>query len=73
MVDATVGGLGLSQVPISMVRADIDAGRLQTVLDEFSSVDVDIHAVWPRQAQLSPRVRFIVDQLVIFAADGRLD
>ncbi|BBC73345.1 LysR family transcriptional regulator [Altererythrobacter sp. B11] len=73
MVDATVGGLGLSQVPISMVRADIDAGRLQTVLDKFSSVDVDIHAVWPRQAQLSPRVRFIVDQLVLFAADGRLD
>lgn len=73
MVDATVGGLGLAQVPISMVRADIDAGRLQTVLDEFSSVDVDIHAVWPRQAQLSPRVRFIVDQLVNFAADGRLD
>ncbi|AOF97996.1 LysR substrate-binding domain-containing protein [Sphingobium sp. RAC03] len=73
MVDATVGGLGLSQVPISMVRADIDAGRLQTVLDEFSSVDVDIHAVWPRQAQLSPRVRFIVDQLINFAADGRLD
>ncbi|SEJ56446.1 DNA-binding transcriptional regulator, LysR family [Sphingobium sp. AP50] len=73
MVDATVGGLGLAQVPISMVRADIDAGRLQTVLDEFSSVDVDIHAVWPRQAQLSPRVRFIVDQLVNFAADGQLD
>lgn len=73
MVDATAGGLGLAQVPISMVRADIDAGRLQTVLDEFSSVDVDIHAVWPRQAQLSPRVRFIVDQLVNFAADGRLD
>jgi DNA-binding transcriptional LysR family regulator len=73
MVDATLGGLGLAQVPISMVRADIDAGRLQTVLDEFSSVNVDIHAVWPRQAQLSPRVRFIVDQLVNFAADGRLD
>ncbi|SER31559.1 LysR family transcriptional regulator [Sphingobium sp. YR768] len=73
MVDATIGGLGLSQVPISMVRADIGAGRLQTVLDEFSSVDVDIHAVWPQQAQLSPRVRFIVDQLVNFAAEGRLD
>jgi DNA-binding transcriptional LysR family regulator len=73
MVDATIGGLGLSQLPISMVRADINAGRLRTVLDDFSSVEVDIHAVWPRQAQLSPRVRFIVDQLVSYAAKGALD
>jgi DNA-binding transcriptional LysR family regulator len=56
-----------------MVRADINAGRLRTVLDDFSSVEVDIHAVWPRQAQLSPRVRFIVDQLVSYAAKGALD
>jgi hypothetical protein len=29
--------------------------------------------VWPRQAHLSPRVRYVVDQLLAYAAKGRLN
>ena len=35
--------------------------------------DVEVHALWKHQAHLSPRVRYIVDQLVAYAADGKLD
>lgn len=73
MVDAAVGGLGLAQLPIFMVREHLEHGLLQPVLQDYSTVPVDIHAVWPRQAQLSPRVRYVVNQLVAFAAQGRLD
>jgi DNA-binding transcriptional LysR family regulator len=72
MVDAAVGGLGLAQLPVSMVRAQLERGLLEPVLRDYSTVPVDIHAVWPRQAQLSPRVRYVVDQLVAFAAQGQL-
>ncbi len=72
MVDAAVGGLGLCQVPVSMVRRHIDAGQLVPVLDDYSDVSVEISAVWPRQAHLNPRVRYIVDQLVAHAAAGHL-
>jgi DNA-binding transcriptional LysR family regulator len=73
MVAATVGGLGLCQAPISMVRDLIARGALRTVLEDYSTVPVEIHALWPRQAHLSPRVRHVVDRFAAFAAQGRLD
>ena len=72
MVDAAAGGLGLVQLPISLIRRHIEGGLLQAVLGELSSVEVEIHAIWPRQAHLSPRVRYVVDQLLAYAARGRL-
>lgn len=71
MVDAAVSGLGLGQFPISMVRDRLNDGRLLPVLQMYSSVGVDIHAVWPKRAQLSPRVRYVVDELVARAAKGK--
>jgi DNA-binding transcriptional LysR family regulator len=73
MVDAAVGGLGLAQLPISLVRAALAGGSLRQVLQAYSAVGVEVHAVWPRQRHLSPRVRYVVDQLVAYAAKGRLD
>lgn len=73
MVDAAIEGLGLAQLPISLVRAAMASGSLRPVLQAFSAVGVEVHAVWPRQRHLSPRVRYVVDQLVACAARGRLD
>jgi DNA-binding transcriptional LysR family regulator len=73
MVDAAVGGLGLAQLPISLVREPLSNGLLKPVLEAYSAVGVDIHAVWPQQAHLSPRVRYVVDQLLLYATQGRLD
>jgi DNA-binding transcriptional LysR family regulator len=73
MVDAAVGGLGLVQLPSSLVREALASGSLKPVLRDFSAVGVDVHAVWPRQRQLNPRVRYVVDQLVAHAARGRLN
>jgi DNA-binding transcriptional LysR family regulator len=72
MVDAAVAGLGLVQLPVSILRAHLEQGRLQQVLAPHVT-RVDVHALWPRQARLRPRVRFIIDQLVHHAALGRLD
>lgn len=72
MVDAAIAGLGLVQLPQSMVRAAIADGRLQTMLDGMSA-PVDIHIVWPHQAQLRHRVRFVIDRLVTSATRGLLD
>ncbi len=73
MVDAAVSGLGLAQFPISLVRQHINDGRLKAVLQAYSGVGVDIHAVWPKRAQLSPRVRYLVDALISHASKGRFD
>lgn len=73
MVDAAVSGLGLGQFAISMVREHLDAGRLKAVLQTYASAGVDIHAVWPKRAQLSPRVRYMVDELVGCASKGKFN
>ena len=73
MVAAAVGGLGLVQMPISLVREHLATRALTPVLPSNSAMGVEVHAVWPRQKHLSPRVRYVVDQLVDLAAKGRLD
>lgn len=73
MVDAAVAGLGLVQLPMSLVREKLLAGLLQEVLAEYAGTDVEVHALWPHRAQLSPRLRYVVDQLVEYAAQGRLN
>ena len=73
MVAAAIGGMGLAQLPMSLVRLHLANGDLRPVLQRYAPKGVDVHAVWPRQRQLSPRVRHVVDQLVVYAAQGRLD
>lgn len=73
MVDAAIGGLGLAQLPNSLVREALAKGLLKPVLEQYSTVTVDINAVWPRRAHSTPRVRHIIDRLVASAAQGRLD
>jgi DNA-binding transcriptional LysR family regulator len=72
LVDAAVGGLGICQLPASLVRRHIESGALVALLETFSTVPVEVHALWPRQAHLSPRVRYVVDRLVAAAGQGAL-
>jgi DNA-binding transcriptional LysR family regulator len=73
MVDAAIGGLGIAQLPASLVRRAIADGSLRPILQASSAIGVDVNAVWPRQRHLNPRVRYVVDRLVEYSALGRLD
>lgn len=73
MVGAAVAGMGLVQLPLSLVREQLATGRLQEVLSERAGKGVEVHAVWPHRGQLSPRLRYVVDKLIESAAQGRLD
>jgi DNA-binding transcriptional LysR family regulator len=73
MVDATLAGMGLCQMPMPLFRKHIEARQLVTVLDAYTSQEIGVHAVWPRTAHLRPKVRHVVDTLLALAAQGRLD
>ncbi|HZH02544.1 MAG TPA: LysR family transcriptional regulator [Myxococcaceae bacterium] len=62
--DALCAGFGLSLIPWIYVRDEIDRGRLQTVLDDWSAVQLSIYAVYPSKRQVAPKVRAFVDFLV---------
>lgn len=73
MIDAALVGLGLLQVPVSLVRGHLESGRLVTVLDDCTQDLIDVHAVWPKVGHLRPKVRSVVDELVELGWSGALD
>ena len=62
--DALLAGFGLSLIPRLYVQADLERGRLRTVLDDWSTVDTAIYAVYPSRRYLSAKVRCFLDFLV---------
>ncbi len=70
MVDAAIAGLGLVQLPDSLVRPSINAGQLSEVLFDFATT-VEVHAVWKHQAHMSPPIRYMVDKLIEDSAAGK--
>ncbi|MGO6736931.1 LysR substrate-binding domain-containing protein [Rhizobium ruizarguesonis] len=73
IVAATLAGLGMCQMPRSLVRAHLETGALVSVLDEIADVPVSVYAVWPVTRHLLPRVRTVVDFLAEKGRQGELD
>ncbi len=61
--EAAVGGLGVVYQPAFLIGAELEAGRLQPLLQHWSTPTIDIHAVFPEQRRLQPKLRQFVDHL----------
>lgn len=73
IVQAALAGLGLCQMPRSLVRAHLEKGTLTSVLQQIADVPVSVYAVWPVTRHLLPRVRTVVDFLAEKGRQGALD
>jgi DNA-binding transcriptional LysR family regulator len=62
---AALDGLGIAAIPDEMCRADIDAGRLEVVLPDWSLPGASLHIVYISRRGLIPAVRTFID----FAAE----
>lgn len=60
---AAVNALGLIMLPEYIVGRDIEKGKLQVILQEFSISPMEIHAVYPHRKYLSAKVRDFLDFL----------
>lgn len=64
-------GLGLIQVPRYTVAEDLAAGRLIEVLPQTPPTPTPVYVIYPKNRQLSPRVRVFIDWLAReYAAQG---
>jgi len=72
IIAMAAAGQGICQMPGSLIRDHLAAGRLVPVLENYSQGDVAIHAVWPQTRHLQPKVRRVVDELVTRAEKGDL-
>ncbi|QWA10602.1 LysR family transcriptional regulator [Sodalis ligni] len=61
MVTAARLGLGIIQVPRYHVSDDLARGTLVPLLTDFTSSSIPVSVLYPRNRQLSPRVRVFID------------
>jgi DNA-binding transcriptional LysR family regulator len=71
LVAAARLGLGLIQVPRYHVESDLERGTLVAILAEFPPSPTPVSLLYPRNRQLSPRVRVFIDWLVRAFGTGR--
>ena len=62
--DALRAGFGLSLIPWIYVRDDLNQGRLQTVLENWSPDETTLYAVYPSKRYVTSKVRAFLDFLV---------
>lgn len=63
LLDATLKGIGLVQLPDYYVDEELKAGNLISVLDNYQEPKEGIWALYPNNRHLSPKVRMLVDYL----------
>lgn len=68
--DAALGGHGLAWLPAWLIRDDVAAGRLVTVLDHLPAHAFESHALWPQSPHLPLRVRLAIDALAALVAES---
>lgn len=73
MLAAVLAGCGLSQLPLWLVGTYLESGDLTEVLVDYAGGEMPISALWPKNRQLLPKIRYVVDMLVKAAEEGLLD
>ncbi|WMT86560.1 LysR family transcriptional regulator [Pelagibacterium sp. 26DY04] len=60
-IELALAGVGLGYAFEPLVRADIAAGRLVQVLDQFAVDEAGLFLYFPRRASLAPKLRAFID------------
>lgn len=59
--DAAIAGIGIARLPLWMADAEIKAGSLRVVLENFRLPAFGIHAVFPSASRIPAKVKLFVD------------
>ncbi|HEV7434974.1 MAG TPA: LysR family transcriptional regulator [Pseudorhizobium sp.] len=62
--DALIAGLGVSLIPRPYVETDLREGRLQAVLQDWTTVETTLYAIYPSRQHLALKVRAFLDFVV---------
>lgn len=68
--DALRAGFGVSLMPLPYVEDDLREGRLCPALEDWSTVETTLYAIYPSRQHLAPRLRVFLDFLIEEFARG---
>lgn len=71
LTDAAVHGMGITRQPEFLLLQALEEGRLQTILDDYRLLCLDVSAVYPVRRHVPGKVRVFVDYLVDFFAQQK--
>lgn len=71
LTDAAIQGLGITRQPEFLLQQALASGQLQTILDDYHWVCLDVSAVYPVRRHVPGKVRVFVDYLVEFFAQQK--
>jgi DNA-binding transcriptional LysR family regulator len=69
--DALLQGLGIGQLPLLVAAEPLQAGHLVPVMPRWRPVPAPVHAVYPSNRYLSPKVRAFIDLALDSFADDK--
>jgi len=61
--EAAAGGLGICYQPVFIVAGAIKRGELVPILTDYRTPEIVIHAVYPHQRHVAPKLRAFIDFL----------
>lgn len=64
LIEAAANGLGVIEIPKFMISEHLQAGTLVHVMPDWAPPDIAIHALYPPNRHVGPRVRTFIDFLV---------
>lgn len=64
LMASVLKGVGIALVPTFIAGADLQEGRLTTVMPAYRPTDIAIHAIYPPSRHLSLKLRLLIDFLV---------
>ncbi|SKA70393.1 DNA-binding transcriptional regulator, LysR family [Thiothrix eikelboomii] len=64
LMDAALHGLGIVRLPWLLAQTETKQGQLSQVLEEWTMAQIPVHAVFPSNRYLTPKVRAFVDHAV---------
>ena len=71
LTEAARAGRGLACLPRPFVAADLDAGRLESVLEGQVGTRSQLTLVYPEREYIDPKVRLFIDEFIAFAERER--
>ncbi|MFT5590345.1 MAG: DNA-binding transcriptional LysR family regulator [Bradyrhizobium sp.] len=67
-----LAGCGICQLPSFLVREPLRSGALVSLLDDVSTCESEIYAVWPQTRHLLPKLMRVIDVLEMKGRAGLL-
>lgn len=64
VVQATVEGLGIAQIPEAIAVDEFESGRLRIILEPYSPPPGGVYAVYPNSLHLATSVRLFLDHVI---------